>query len=80
MYDEDNSREIDIHEMERVMKVSNAAKLSIFRLFWNQCERTIGDGTSEPWNYFIYCVMWDFGEYLAKFGSNKNSGQQKFSF
>ena len=23
MYDEDNSREIDIHEMERVMKVSN---------------------------------------------------------
>ena len=48
MYDEDNSREIDIHEMERVMKVRNAAKLSIFRLFWNQCERTIGDGTSEP--------------------------------
>ena len=42
MYDEDNSREIDIHEMERVMKVRNAAKVSIFRLFWNQCERTIG--------------------------------------
>ena len=35
MYDEDNSREIDIHEMERVMKVSNGAKLSIFRLFWS---------------------------------------------
>ena len=35
MYDEDNSREVDVHEMERVMKVTEISKLPTFCTYFS---------------------------------------------
>ena len=78
MYDEDNSREIDIHEMERVMKVSNQY-LDYSRTVANNQSSGTRVGTWNIWTVKLFHLLCQVRncEYLAKFGSDKISGQYK---